>query len=98
MYRERNHNMVMISPNKDKSSVPSSSKSMTKQQNNSQSKETPAVKKTPTRIKFPDIRAFYNPITGKRKTTDTTPKKSTNEKKTNKKTMMNSWMRTDMST
>ena len=50
-------------------------------QKQEKSQENPTVKKTPTRL--PDIRRFYNTLTGKRKTTDTTPEKNTNEKKTN---------------
>ena len=58
--------------------IPSSQKQEKSQE---KSQENPTVKKTPTRL--PDIRRFYNTLTGKRKTTDTTPEKNTNEKKTN---------------
>ena len=69
-------------PNNDKDAsstipIPSSEKQ-------EKSQENPAVKKTPTRL--PDIRSFYNTLTGKRKTTDTTPEKNSNEKKTNSNT------------
>ena len=50
-------------------------------QKQEKSQENPTVKKTPTRL--PDIRRFYNSLTGKRKTTDTTPEKNINEKKPN---------------
>ena len=67
------------STNNDKNNKPSSIPS-------SQNEENSAAKITPTRMKVPDIRDYYNPITGKRKQTDTTPEKNSNEKKSNSKT------------
>ena len=66
-------------PNNDKDV--SSTNPIPNSQKQEKSQENPTVKKTPTRL--PDIRRFYNTLTGKRKTTDTTPEKNTNEKKTN---------------
>ena len=67
------------STNNDKNNKPGSIPS-------SQNEENSAAKIIPTRMKVPDIRDYYNPITGKRKQMDTTPEKNSNEKKSNSKT------------
>ena len=44
------------------------------------------TKSTPAKGKTPDIRTYLDPVTGKRKTTESTPEKNNNEKKGGKVT------------